>query len=45
MRASIEHSEPVPVPLHEAREVTEVLDAARRSSSEGRRVVLSNSPS
>jgi scyllo-inositol 2-dehydrogenase (NADP+) len=45
VRASIESNAPVPVPLEEAREVGEVLDAARRSSSEGRRVVLSKSPS
>ncbi|MDB6086365.1 MAG: Nucleoside-diphosphate-sugar epimerase [Gammaproteobacteria bacterium] len=40
MRASIENGDPVPVSLDEVREVAEILDAARRSSSEGRRVEL-----
>ena len=44
MRASIEGDGPVPVSLGEAREVTEILDAARRSSAEGRRVELATPP-
>jgi scyllo-inositol 2-dehydrogenase (NADP+) len=40
MRASIEDDGPVPVPLEQAREVLEILDAVRRSSGEGRRVEL-----
>ena len=40
MRASIESGGPVPVSLEEARETIGILDAARRSSAEGRRIDL-----
>jgi scyllo-inositol 2-dehydrogenase (NADP+) len=40
MRASIESGGPVPVSLEEARETIGILDAARQSSAEGRRIDL-----
>lgn len=40
MRTSIEHGTPVPVSATEARATIELIEAARRSSEEGRRITL-----
>jgi scyllo-inositol 2-dehydrogenase (NADP+) len=40
MRVAIESGGAVPVSLDEARETVEILDAARRSNAEGRRIEL-----
>lgn len=40
MKASIETDSPVPVPAEEAASVLELIEAARLSSEEGRRIVL-----
>jgi len=44
MKSSIENDAPVPVPAEEAATVLEVIEAARRSSDEGRRLPLHREP-
>ena len=40
MKAAIENDGPVPVPAHDARTVLDVIEAARRSSATGERIVF-----